>query len=784
MYNASMSYKVISKKLILIVPIMFFIIASVRIYLNYYENKKSVEQFISEQSKLINSLYLTHRGYYQNLYLEKAIMLDDKTLVGLPAFSASKISKAFSQNNRLHIEMQTVSDRARNPLNQADIYEMKAINHFKNNPLSDEYFNKENSFYQYATPLKIEKKCLKCHGKKENAPKFIAKKYDKAYDYKIGDIRGIISIKVPIFYVDSIFSKQFFVSILYDFLLITIVSIIAFYLMRFFSKLQMKLEDELDEKTYELKNSLSFLESYQDAIDSNLIVTKSDLDGNITYANENFCNTTGYSHDEIIGKNHAILRDKSYPKSFYVDLWSKISSKETWRGRIRNVKKDGSLYWVDATISPILDSKGEINEYISIRHDITNLIDQKEKLLYLANTDVLTKLKNRNALIEEIETSKNFSLILINIDSFSQINDFYGHELGDEVLAAFASKLNHNCSTDEGFKLFRVSGDEFAILIADLPAHSVVQKAQATLKLINSYVFEVKDETITLNITVGVSFEDKEVLLITADMALKIARRDAKNLVVYDKTISLDNEYKNNMFWTKKIKEAIENDRIVPFFQPIVNNKDGKINRYESLIRLIDEDGKVVTPYFFLDIAKKAKLYKQLTRIVVQKSFEIFRENSFEFSINLSIDDILDKEINVYILEMLDIYNISDRVIFEIVESESIENFDEIQKFIKSVKKLGCRIAIDDFGTGYSNFKYLMRLEADFIKIDGSIIKEILVDKNSEIITSVIVDFAKKMNIGVVAEFVESEEIFNKVKELGIDKSQGYYFSEPKPTLI
>jgi len=267
-------------------------------------------------------------------------------------------------------------------------------------------------------------------------------------------------------------------------------------------------------------------------------------------------------------------------------------------------------------------------------------------------------------------------------------------------------------------------------------------------------------------------------------MALKIARRESKDLIVYDNSMSLDKEYENNMLWTKKIKKAIADDRIVVFFQPIINNKDCKTNRYESLIRLIDEDDKVISPYFFLDIAKKAKLYKQLTQIVIQKSFEAFRENSFEFSINLSIDDILDKEINAFILKMLNIYNMSQRVIFEIVESESIENFDEIQKFIKSVKKYGCRIAIDDFGTGYSNFEYLMRLDPDFIKIDGSIIKEILDNKNSEIITSVIVDFAKKMDIQVVAEFVENKEIFDKVKELGIDKSQGYYFSEPKPNLI
>ncbi|WP_321777840.1 EAL domain-containing protein [Sulfurimonas sp.] len=650
-----MSYKVISRKLILVAPLLFFIIACMRIYINHNENKKNIQNFISEQARLIDSLYITHRNYYQNLYINKVIKLDEQTLQGLPAYSAAKISKIFSDNNKLHITMQTVSDRARNPKNQADKYELQAIDFFKNNKNKKEYFAREDDFYQYATPLKIEKKCLKCHGKKENAPLFISKKYDKAYNYKIGDIRGILSIKVPTFYINKIFSKQFFASLVYDFLLISIVSIIAFLLMKFFSKQQEKIEEELNARTSELK------------------VT--------------------------------------------------------------------------------------------------------------ASRDALTNLENRTMFKENIDKFDNLALILINIDSFSQINDFYGHEFGDAILIEFSKKLKSICVEEENCKLFRLSGDEFAYLVINKPEHIVVQKAKLLSKEINRQTYETKGESIELNTTVCVSLEEKEQLLITADMALKTARKNAKNIIIYDKTMALDREYKNNMLWTKKIKEAIKNDKIILFYQPIINNNDGSIKRYESLIRLIDEEGKVISPYFFLEISKKAKLYKQLTKIVIQKSFEMFRENDFEFSINLSIEDIMDKEINNYILEMLEIYSVSNRVIFEIVESESIENFSEIQKFIKSVKAQGCKIAIDDFGTGYSNFEYLMRLEADFIKIDGSIIKEILVEKNSEIIVSVIVDFAKRAGVKVIAEYVESKEIFDKVKELGVDKSQGYYFSEPKPSL-
>lgn len=650
-----MSYKVISKKLILVVPIIFFLIASIRIFINYNENKKNVEEFISEQSRMINSLYMTHRSYYQNLYLNKIIKLDEKTIQGLPAYSAAAISKTFSKNNTLHITMHTVSDRARNIQNQADEYELQAIEYFRKYSDKKEYFEQENDFYQYATPLKIEKKCLTCHGKKEDAPLFISKKYDKAYDYKVGEIRGILSIKIPTYYVNKLFSKQFIASLIYDFLLISIVSFIAFLLMKFFSTQQKKIEEELDHRTSELK--------------------------------------------------------------------------------------------------------------------------------IIATEDSLTKLQNRSIFKETLEKFDNISLILINIDGFSQINDFFGHEFGDEILIEFSKELKSVCAQTDKCKLFRLSGDEFAYLFVNEEKHNVIHKAKLISKAINTQTFSARGENIELSTTVCVSLESKEQLLVTADMALKTARKEAKNLVIYDKTMALDKEYKNNMLWTSKIKEAIKNDKIVLFFQPIVNNSDGYINKYEALIRLIDEDDKIISPYFFLEIAKKAKLYKQLTKIVIQKSFEMFRENDFEFSINLSIDDILDKEINSYILEMLDIYRVSSRVIFEIVESESIENFDEIEKFIKSVKSLGCKISIDDFGTGYSNFEYLMRLEADYIKIDGSIIKEILNDKNSEIIVSVIVDFAKKTGVEVIAEYVESEEIYNKVKELGIDKSQGYYFSEPKPNL-
>jgi len=168
---------------------------------------------------------------------------------------------------------------------------------------------------------------------------------------------------------------------------------------------------------------------------------------------------------------------------------------------------------------------------------------------------------------------------------------------------------------------------------------------------------------------------------------------------------------------------------------------------------------------------------------MIKKSFDTFKDTDLEFSVNLTIEDILNKDIKLYIFAMLKEYNIGKRVVFEIVESESIVNFQEVIEFIQKSKSYGCKIAIDDFGTGYSNFEYLLKLKADFIKIDGSMIKNIDTDLDAQTVVSTIVDFAKKMKIKTIAEFVENESIYNTVKALGIDYSQGYYFSEPKREL-
>jgi len=195
---------------------------------------------------------------------------------------------------------------------------------------------------------------------------------------------------------------------------------------------------------------------------------------------------------------------------------------------------------------------------------------------------------------------------------------------------------------------------------------------------------------------------------------------------------------------------------------------------------MIDGSGNSIAPQYFLDISKKNKLYPRITKKILDMSFEVFADKEYEFSINICVEDMLDSLTSSYIYSKLRDYKDRIKVTFEILESERIEEYGEVKEFIKNIKELGGKISIDDFGSGYSNFEHILRLNVDYIKIDASMIKHIDTDRNSQIIVDTIVGFAKKLDIKTIAEFVHSKSIFEKVRELGVDMSQGYYFSAPE----
>lgn len=410
------------------------------------------------------------------------------------------------------------------------------------------------------------------------------------------------------------------------------------------------------------------------------------------------------------------------------------------------------------------------------------LIDKKDEFEKIAKTDLLTGCGNRYRLNLDIERLDNVSIALFNIDNFRQINDFYGHQFGDEIIKYIATKAYSYINKERNLKFYRLQGDEFILLASGYKRDAFLNKVREVLSVIREK-FVLNQEEILLSWSCGVSFEDKEHLLSSANMALKVAKESNIDEVIYDHSISLNHKYESNIKWTKKLSDALNDSRVVAFYQPIINNTNLKIEKYESLVRIVDKDESIISPFLFLDVAKQTKQYCHITRNMIKQSFEKFKDNDLVCSINLSIKDIEDEQIVEFILENLEKYKIGQRVIFEIVESESIENFQSVANFIQKAKSYGAKVAIDDFGTGYSNFECLIKLKADYLKIDGSLIKNIAKDKNAYIVVSTIVEFAKKLGLKTVAEYVENEDIFNIVKELGIDYSQGYYFMPPTQNL-
>lgn len=421
------------------------------------------------------------------------------------------------------------------------------------------------------------------------------------------------------------------------------------------------------------------------------------------------------------------------------------------------------------------------NSHLIIFNDISHEILHKQELFKLLYTDNLTKLPNRAKLIDELQnkTLEIQSASILDINSFKEINDFYGHKVGDEILLQISKLIQEKLLSHSHIKFYKFPADTYCIISSINNKNEFIELIKNIIESIYKKVFLIEQNEIDVRVTAGISHSTKNNKLITADIALKSAKKDNKDFLVFYEELDKFQEYENNMFWTKKLKNALVQDRIDVYFQPLINNKTLEIEKYECLVRLIDENNKVVSPNYFLNISKKSNQYTKVTRIVIEKSFKKFQNFPFEFSVNISYEDIEDEDFLDFIKSMLEKYNLSNKVIFEILENENVKNYDLLIGFIDEIKKLGCKVAIDDFGSGYSNFEHLLKMRVDYLKIDSSLIKNIAIDENSYKITKTIIEFAKSLNLKTIAEYVENEDIFNIVKTLGADYSQGYYFSAP-----
>jgi len=400
--------------------------------------------------------------------------------------------------------------------------------------------------------------------------------------------------------------------------------------------------------------------------------------------------------------------------------------------------------------------------------------------------DTLTGLPNRVKLLEDIEKEKPEGLLLIDIKGFSTINDFYGMKIGDKVLIAITNFLE--TLIKDGNRFYKIGADQFIYLETkkDITDHEFnEEKARKIMSTIENTPINVEiseDTNIDINIYVSVvlinHIKDDNILEL-ADMTLHYAKDTRQDFIEYSPDLKLTEKFEKDLAGVNMVKSALEEDRLIAYYQPIIKSYG---NSYECLVRIQDGD-RVISPFFFLDAVTKTKYYSQLTQRMIEKSFQYFTDKDVTFSINLSFDDIENVELVSFIKNKMIEYKVEKRLILEILESENIQDFTLIRNFIHEMQSYGVQIAIDDFGSGYSNFTYLSELKPDYIKIDGSLIKDIATVEESYILVRTITNLAHELGIKVVAEYIENEEIYNKAKRLYIDGYQGYYLGAPNATM-
>lgn len=419
-------------------------------------------------------------------------------------------------------------------------------------------------------------------------------------------------------------------------------------------------------------------------------------------------------------------------------------------------------------------------DYLKVKEESTAKIAELKERLYI---DPMTGLFNKAALSKDVSEYKYPKVILMDIDDFGKMNDYYGKYVCDQILKQMANLIKE-FAKNENMKAYCIEADRFALVEDNNDFIDRYEElAENLLEIFKGRMLSIKDENgvevddIEIHNTIGFALDSDQTLR-KATIALKSAKTLDKDYVCYFKGLNQKDEYANQIERSKLIQNATINDNIVPYFQPIFDEKKIPI-KYECLIRILDRDD-VISPSVFLDISKRIKRYADLEKQLIKKCFEHLCEDpNLVLSINLSSRDMIDGDVSALVLNLLNKHNVAGRIVFEIVEDEELKNAERVSVFIERAKSMGAMIAIDDFGSGYSNFSYIIKIKPDYVKIDGSIIKDIDINKDSYAIASAIVAFAKDLGIKTIAEYVHSKEIFNVCKEIGIDEFQGFYLGIP-----
>ena len=546
------------------------------------------------------------------------------------------------------------------------------------------------------------------------------------------------------------------------------------------------------QKTYELK--LKMLSSALEHSNSMVMIT--DLQGDIEYANPEFCKITGYEAAEISKLNSRVLRADDADMQMISDMWAIISNGGDWHGELRNRKKSGEYYWSLISISPITDDYGRVSHYVSVSEDVTEQKETQMKMEQLAYVDSLTGLANRILLRDRLEQSlkavqrngSHMALLYIDLDQFKRINDSLGHDVGDALLMQVADRLRH-CVRHQD-TVARMGGDEFVILLADIDgmasASSVARKILDSMR--EPHKLLRHEIIITPSIGITIAPDDSlnaDILLKNADLAMYRAKDQGRNNYQYF-TEEMNERVLGQLLMEHELRKAISNNELQLVFQPQMELSSGKLVGVETLVRWQHPEKGLLSPDYFIPVAEETGLIVQLGEWVLINACRQWRslqqagKPPVKLAVNLSARQFRDPDLVDMIQRALTITNFQPiNLELEVTETILMESLDHAVEVLKQIKALGIAIIIDDFGTGYSSLNYLKRMPLDMLKIDKSFISDIPNNQDDMEIAAAVIAMAHKLNLKVVAEGVETEAQWNFLKNNQCDIAQGYLMGRP-----
>jgi len=533
----------------------------------------------------------------------------------------------------------------------------------------------------------------------------------------------------------------------------------------------------------------------QYAIDQAVTVTVTDLNGEITYVNDNFCRISGYTPEELIGKNHRMLSSGCHSEAFFQDMFETITRGSIWRGELCNRAKDGSHYWVDTTIVPQLDENGRPMAYMAIRVDITARKLAEEKISYLASHDSLTGLGNRAALSERMghtlararQHQEPFAVLLLDLDGFKHINDTLGHAAGDELLKKLAGRLK--ASLREADYLARFGGDEFAIIQSgdENQRDAAIALAVRMLEIV-AIPFDIDGHKITVGTSIGIAVAPsdgvtaKEILQ-KADVALYRVKAEGRNgFRFFDESMSKDAIARLRL--TNDLRVALAHNEFELHYQPILDAETRQPCAVEALVRWRHPVEGLLLPDRFIPLAEESGVIDSLGAWILEKacSDAALWPADIKVAVNLSATQFRSGKLFDIVLRALMKSELpAKRLELEITESALMDNAENVDAIIQQLKNLGITIALDDFGTGYSSLSYLAKIPFDKIKIDKSFTQGLMTSAGCAACVASVLTLARNLDMVVTAEGVETTQQFELLQTAGVHQVQGYLFGRPRP---